>query len=222
MTRRSQVRSETAREKSANFASFSCKCQMLLHPTVAGPSSRPRTGLVWALLTMEKCSVTASYSFRAYPDRRTSLPRSACTTPGRLPRSACRAYPDRRIFPPGSVAGESLPPLEGLLACSEAAREKSRISRSSLASAKSSHIQPLVKRPRGLASTHRSSLGALLPMEKCSVTISYSVGAYPDRRTDPPSPIGRAVALTQIGVLDAPPSLETAAGCDVPPRAVQG
>ena len=50
-----------------------------------------------ALLKMEKCSVTASYRVGAYPDRRTSLPRSACTpSPGRLPRSACRAYPDRR------------------------------------------------------------------------------------------------------------------------------
>ena len=41
--------------------------------------------------------MTASYRVGAYPDRRTSLPRSACTpSPGRLPRSACRAYPDRR------------------------------------------------------------------------------------------------------------------------------
>ena len=54
---------------------------MLSHPTVAGPSSRPRAGLVWALLTMEKCSVTASYSVGAYPDRRGQLP---------------NAYPDRR------------------------------------------------------------------------------------------------------------------------------
>jgi hypothetical protein len=86
--RRAPPRGETAREKSRISRLSLSKCQKLLHPMVSGPSSHPRAGLVWALLEMEKCSVTASYRFSAYPDRRGQLP---------------NAYPDRRTLPPGSA-----------------------------------------------------------------------------------------------------------------------